>query len=235
MASSTLLRIDEAEAVALTLAYIDEVDRLAQAVGEAVAEVFRNLEHINRSDIEAFIAEAEPYTTAGATGAADLAAAYLSETLGETISTIDLRYPEIAFDEPFLRTWHNLGEGMPYDEARASGETVATFTGHDATMAGATTASDQTKKKLRGWRRPLQPGACEFCQVVATQLYKSAETAGFYGHHGCRCRPPTPVYAGFDPIGAMNRAALHELKETGAVQRISDARQRSRDRARGLI
>lgn len=228
---AVLLRISEIEAIELTLAYLDEVDRLAAAVGEAVREVFRDLTSIDRSEIEAFIAGAEPFTAAGQTGAADLAAAYLSEVLGETISVTDLRYPTIPFEDPFLRTWSNLKSGMPYDEAVAGGESMAEMIGHDATTNGASTASSETKTKVIGWRRPIQAKACEWCRVVATQLYSSAQTATF-GHHGCRCKPPIAVYAGFDPVGAMNKAMLHELRETGAVKRVSEARERSRDRER---
>lgn len=230
-AGTLLLRVTEAEAVDLTLAYLEEVDRLAQAVGEAVRDVFRDLTSIDRSEIEAFIAEAEPYTNAGQTGGADLAAGYLSEVLGESISVVDLRYPELPFDDPFLRTWHNIGEGMPYEDALSSGESMAEMLGHDATTNGASTASGQTKTALRGWRRPIQAKACEWCRVVGTQLYKTQESATF-GHHGCRCKPPVPVYQGFDPGKAINDARLKELRESGAVKRVSEARERSR--ARGL-
>lgn len=226
-AGTLLLRVSEAEAVDLTLAYLAEVDRLAAAVGEAVREVFRDLTSIDRSEIEAFIEGASPYTTAGQTGAADMASAYLSEVLGESISVVDLRYPTIPFDDPFLRTWSNLDSGMAFEDAVAGGESMAEMLGQDATTGGAATASDATKTKLRGWRRPIQAKACEWCRVVATQMYRSAETATF-GHHGCRCKPPVPVYVGFDPGKKINDARLKELKESGAVKRVSEARQRSR-------
>jgi hypothetical protein len=226
---SVLLRVSQAEAVDLTLAYLEEVDRLAQAVGDAVRDVFRDLTSIDRSEVAAFIEGASPYTTAGQQGGADLAAAYLSEVLDETISVVDLRFPEIPFDGPFLRTWHNLGEDMPYSEARSGGESVAEMLGHDATTNGASTASGQTKTKLRGWRRPIQAKACEWCRVVGTQLYKSQESATF-GHHGCRCKPPVPVFEGFDPGKQINDARLKELRESGAVKRVSEARERSRAR-----
>lgn len=226
---SLLLRVSQAEAVDLTLAYLAEVDRLAAAVGDAVREVFRDLTSIDRSEVAAFIEGASPYTTAGQQGGADLAAAYLSEVLDETINVVDLAYPEIPFDGPFLRTWHNIGENMPYDEARLSGESMAEMTGYDATTNGASTASGQTKTKLRGWRRPIQAKACEWCRVVGTQLYKSQESATF-GHHGCRCKPPLPVYEGFDPGKTINDARLKELRESGAVKRASEARERSRGR-----
>jgi hypothetical protein len=228
-AGAVLVRASELEAVDLTLAYLSEVDRLAAAVGQAVREVFRDLTSIDRSEIEAFIAGATPYTTAGQTGAADLAAAYLSETLGETISVVDLRYPEIPFDGPFLRTWQNLGEGMPYEDALSTGQSMAEMTGYDATAGGASAANNAIKTKVRGWRRPIQSGACEWCRVVGTQLYRTEQSASF-GHHGCRCRPPLPVYQGFDPGKSINDARLKELKESGAVKRVSEARERSRNR-----
>jgi hypothetical protein len=64
---------------------------------------------------------------------------------------------------------------------------------------------------------------------VGTQLYKSQESATF-GHHGCRCKPPVPVFEGFDPGKQINDARLKELRESGAVKRVSEARERSRAR-----
>lgn len=230
MATLTLPTPTELEAVELTLAYITELDALAEAVGMALREIFTDLAHTNREDIEAFIAEASPYANAGVAEASDLAAAYLSEVTGASITPADLVAPTIAWEGPFTRTWHELSEGMPYDQAKESGASVAEMTGYSATNDGAMASMGRPGTKVRGWRRVVNVGACEFCQVVGTQLYKTQESATF-GHLKCRC---TVVPAGdtLDPGKAINKARLRELKAAGAVGRVSTARERSKQRER---
>jgi hypothetical protein len=222
------LTLSEAEAVELTLAYISELDALAELVGLALRDIFSNLAHTDRADIEAFIAEASPYTSAGVAEASDLAAAYLSEMTGAPIRPSDLVAPTIAWEGPFTRTWHNLSEGMPYDQAKESGASVAEMTGYSATNDGAQARMGQPGTKVKGWRRVITPSACEWCRVVSTQLYRSQESATF-GHNGCKCTT-VAVMADHDPGKAINQARLRELKASGAVTRVSAARERSRSR-----
>jgi len=229
MATDTF-SITEAEAVELTLAYIAELDMLASLVGVALRDIFAELASTDRADIEAFIAEATPYTNAGIAEAGDLASAYLSEMTGKAIRPSDLIAPTIAWDGPFLRTWHNLSEGMPYAEAKESGASVAEMTGYTATNDGAVARMGQPGTKVRGWRRVINAGACEWCRVVSTQMYKTQASATF-GHWKCRCTT-VAVMAGVDPGKAINQARLRELKASGAVERVSKARERSRQRER---
>jgi hypothetical protein len=227
------LTITEAEAVELTLAYISELNALAEVVGVALRDIFANLAHTDRADIEAFIAEASPYTNAGVAEAGDLAAAYISEMTGTAVKPSDLLAPEIAFDGPFLRTWHNLSEGMPYDQAKESGASVAEMTGYSATNDGAVARLSQSATKTYGWRRVINPTACEWCRVVATQLYKTQASATF-GHLNCHCTT-VPAMHELDPGKAINQARLRELKASGAVERVSKARERSRQRERDAL
>jgi hypothetical protein len=230
-AGALLLRTEaQREAIELTVAYITELDRVASQIGAMVRDVFANLESIDRADIEEFIALAEPYTGAGQAEGADLAAAYLSELTGQSLSAAQVTFPPVNFEGPFHRTWHDLKEMTPYDEARAGGESVAEMLGYDAVNDGASARMARPGVKVTGYRRVISAKACEWCRVVATQLYRSAETATF-GHHGCKCTV-LAVFRDTDPTKAINQARLRELKASGAVGRVSDARERSRERQR---
>lgn len=226
------MAVAEDEAVAITLAYLDEIEALAAQIGFQVRDVFIDLTHTNRADIEEFIREAGVYANAGIAEADDLAAAYVSEMTGAHLTVADVVAPTIPWDDPFLRTWHELTEGMPYLDAKQSGASVAEMIGHDATRDGATARMGTAGKAIRGWRRVISAKACEWCRVVSTQLYKSEATATF-GHHGCKCQP-MPIFQGNDPSFAINQARhserLRELKAEGAVKRVSAARERSRAR-----
>lgn len=227
------LFLAEAEAVELTLNYIDELNALAEIVGVALRDIFESLGSVNRVDIAQFIAEASPYAQAGAREGADLAAAYLSQLTGMPIRPTDLTGPTIKYDDPFLRTWHQLSEGYGYDAARESGSSVAEMLGRDATNDGAAERMGQPGTRVRGWRRVISAKACEWCRVVGTQLYRSQETATF-GHHGCKCQIVAVPY-GTDPGEAINKARLRELRASGAVERVSAARERSRAREREAL
>lgn len=227
------LFLAEAQAVELTLSYIEQLNVLADIVGVALRDIFENLAQVNRADIAAFIAEASPYAEAGASAGADLAAAYLSELTGSAIAASDITMPTIAYDDPFLRTWHQLTEGYDYQAARESGSSVAEMLGRDATNDGASAQMSKPGVKVRGWRRVISARACEWCRVVGTQLYRTQASATF-GHHGCRCQV-VAVPFGDDPGKAINDARLRELRASGAVERVSAARERSRARERDAL
>ena len=227
------LFLAEAEAIELTLTYIEQLNILAEVVGLALRDVFENLSSVNRADIAAFIAEASPYAEAGASAGADMAAAYLSQLTGSVISPTDLTMPTVKYNDPFLRTWHQLSEGYEYAEARQSGSSVAEMIGRDATRDGASQRMNQPGTKVRGWRRVISAKACEWCRVVGTQMYRTQKSATF-GHHGCKCEIVAVPY-GADPGKAINDARLRELKASGAVERVSAARERSRGRERDAL
>jgi hypothetical protein len=216
------------DAVDLTLAYISEVEAIAEITGITVRSVFVELAHTNRGDIAEFIDLAEPWVKAGADEGADLAAAYISEMAGVDLTAANLTAPAPTWEGPFHRTWHQLSEGMPYAEAKDSGASVAEMLGHDATMDGASQRMRQPGTKVRGYRRVISAKACEWCRVVSTQMYASEASATF-GHHGCKCQV-VAVPHGPDAAQAINQARLRELKASGAVERVSKARERSRAR-----
>lgn len=218
-----------AAGVALTLAYLAELDRLGDMVADAIREVFDGFTALDRAQLAEFIAEVRPLAGAGAAEAADLTSAYLAELSGSTPAAVDFALTESALDAPFLRHWHDLKQGMPWEDARASGGSQAEMMGEDITRQGAADRMANPGIKVRGYRRTLHPGACDWCQVVATQLYKTVET-GSFGHHACRCIPPIPVLEGVDPAGEINKILLKDLKASGAVSRVSAARERSRAR-----
>lgn len=222
--------IDEIDSVALTLAYERELDALADAVARAVRQVFLDLDHLDRADIDEFVRNAKPITTGGAQEAADLASAYLSTLTGSKLTTSPIAMPYVAFDSPFHRTWHQLSQDDPWEQARESGASVAEGIGYDAASDGASARMGQPGTKVKAYRRLLQPGACEWCQVVATQLYRTQESATF-GHLNCHCKP-VPVLKDQDPTKKINEARLRHLRETGAVQRATDAAARARARRR---
>ena len=155
---------------------------------------------------------AKPITTGGAQEAADLASGYLATLTNDRLRTSPIDIPYVPFDSPFHRTWHQLKEQDEWAQARESGASVAEGIGYDAASDGASARMGQPGTKVMGWRRLLQPGACEWCQVVSTQLYHTQASATF-GHLKCKCKP-IAVPRHTDPTQKINEARLRDLRES---------------------
>lgn len=223
--------LESAATIDLTLSYLDELDALGNAVGRAIREIFEGLTVVEKESLAEFVREASPYINAGNTAGADLASAYLAELTGQTPALIDLRFAEAPLDSAYHRMWKQMGQGYEYDDARRSGASVAESTGYDSAHEGGSKRMAHPGTKVRGYRRVINPTACEWCQVVSTQLYRSAESAHAARHHHCKCTVVAVAWG--DHSGAkINQARLKSLKESGAINRASAARERNRARSR---
>lgn len=229
-----LAGLSDAAVIDLTLAYLDQLDLLSRAVGEAIRDVFEAMPAYDRAQLADFIQEVRPMALAGASEGSDLASAYLAELHGAMPGAVDFDLTLPSLDGPFLRHWHDLAEGYSWEHSRDAGAGQAEMLGQDSARGGAAQRSANPGVKVIGWQRVVQPGACEWCQVVATKFYKTKESGAFRGHTGCRCLPPIPVTSeNADAIRQINSSRLKTLKKTGAVKRATQASQRRRARSSG--
>ena len=223
----------EAEATALTMSYLDELDLLGRAVGEAIRSVFDAMSAYDRAQLAEWVERVTPVARAGAAEGADLAGAYLAELTGKVAPTVtNLTLP--ALEGPFHHMWHELKKGMEWNQARDAGASHADMMGYDSPRGGAGDqfARPPTGVRVIGYQRMLHPGACEWCQVVATQIYRT-QASGTFGHRKCQCVPPVPVTTeNAKALRAINSSQLRSLKRSGATKRVSEARERSRQRER---
>jgi hypothetical protein len=188
------------------------------------------------SDMEdRWVELAAPVVAAGQTRAAALQIAYLQRRLGVSL-TFDraavLSAAKIDISQPFIALANALSGGADLDAAVESGRARAEGVGESAVQWASRSANHAAgaDQRIVGWTRTLDAGACEWCQVVATQRYNSAESASF-GHLRCGCGVD-PIIGENDPGQVLNEEHLAELRQSGAVTRASEARQRGRDRAR---
>lgn len=226
--------LTDLEATAITLSYLDQLDAIAGLVAQAIRDVWMNMTNYDREQLAEWIQEVSPLAQAGAAEGADLAAAYLSELTGVAPSGATLDFALPALDGPFLRHWHDLKEGRTWEDSIDGGASQAEAIGERSTRDGAGEQFDHPPKgvKIIGWQRVVQLDACDWCQVVATQMYRTRES-GTFGHHYCRCLPPIPVTdENATALRALNRTRLKEKRRSGAVERVSEARKRSTERER---
>jgi hypothetical protein len=191
--------------------------------------VFDSMSAYDRAQLAEFVGQVRPLAVAGASEGADLASAYLTELTGSVPPAIEMEFSATGLEDPFHRMWHDLDQGYTWEHSRDAGGGVARMSGIDNTRGGAGKRMAQPGIKVIGFRRVLHAGACEWCQVVATQLYRSV-ASGSFGHHACRCHPPVPVTDRNDPALAINRKLLKTLKKSGAVGRVTASTKRRRAR-----
>jgi hypothetical protein len=177
---------------------------------------------------------AKPVVAAGQGRAVAVQVAYLQRRLGSSL-TFDRRAilsnAKIDLTQPFAALANALTSGAALDDAIEAGRVRAEGVGQSAVQWASRAANGAaTDERIVGWTRTLGGGACEWCQVVATQRYNSAESASF-GHLRCGCGVD-PIIGDRDPGQVLNEERLAELQESGAVTRTSEARQRGRERAR---
>lgn len=221
-----------ADSTALTMQYLDELELLSRAVGAAIREAFMNMSDYERAQLAEWVERARPLSQAGTAEGADLAGAYLAELTGVTPPVIgDLSLDYIDLEAPYTRMWHDLESGMDWNDARNGGASQAEAIGRDSTSGGATKRMGKPGTKVIAYQRVVSAGACEWCQVVATQLYRSAETASLGGqHHSCKCRVVAVTEENAKSVRHINSQRLRSLKKSGAIGRASAARERSRAR-----
>ena len=111
---------------------------------------------------------------------------------------LEVRPPAVSLDEvdveprirhPFLAMWHAVNEGRPNEEALAAGRSQAEAVAMDFVQQTARRTGDTVARKAgvsTRWRRVPNAGACQWCQTISGQLYRTAESADF-GHDRCFC------------------------------------------------
>jgi hypothetical protein len=226
--------LTDLEATAITLSYLEQLDAIASLVAGALRDVWMNMSGYDREQLAEWIEQVSPLAQAGAAEGADLAAAYLAELTGVAPAGATLDFALPALDAPFLRHWHDLKEGQSWQDSVDGGASQAEAIGERSTRDGAGEQFDHPPKgvKIIGWQRVVQVDACEWCQTVATQMYRTRES-GSQSHDHCKCIPPIAVTdENAKALRAINRTRLKELRRTGAVERVNKARERSRERER---
>lgn len=226
--------LTDLEATAITLSYLDQLDAIASLVAQAIRDVWMNMSGYDRQQLAEWIEEVSPLARAGAAEGADLAAAYLAELTGIAPAGSALEFTLPDLEGPFLRHWHDLKQGRTWEDSIDGGASQAEAIGERSTRDGAGEQFGHPPKgvKIIGWQRVVQADACEWCQTVATQMYRTRES-GSQSHDFCRCIPPIAVTdENAKALRAINRTRLKELRRSGAVERVSEARERSRERER---
>lgn len=121
---------------------------------------------------------------AAAATAAETTTGWLSAYYAADITPADVKPLDLA--RPFKVLGKALDDGHDWARAVAMGRTEAEAVGYDATVHASRDAMAAAADRSQRWRRVPNPGACDWCLLVADQSYRTQASATF-GHSKCGC------------------------------------------------
>jgi hypothetical protein len=118
---------------------------------------------------------------------------------------------------PMLRLWWLLEQGAELEAARVEAGNyaaeLATDDLHAAQRGGLDESARSRGDQIDGWRLENNPGACDWCVMVAPGPFKSADRVPFHAH--CRCTP-APIITGAEPEPVAAPRVTSRPAPTGA-------------------
>lgn len=178
----------------LTTRYQQRLALIGHRAGQKTAAIWGALDAHNEADIPTFTKRSAPVLTGAKTAAVVTGVAYfatVAQIRAPAVNQRDVIVPLLP-REPFIAYWNALKGGAPLDEALQSGLARADAFARNLVVSASRRAGDVVFQKaglhVAYWNRETDANACPWCEDVATQTYKSAETADF-GHDRCGCTP----------------------------------------------
>lgn len=167
------------------------IGQYRNATSAALVAAWDGLASITDDDVDTFIRRTAPTLTGAKAAVVATSAAFFA--LATSTRPVAVRPDDVNVEaritHPFLAAWHALAEDRPYAEALEVGRSQANAVGFDFVQSTSRRTGDAVAgaagKRVR-WQRVPGLKACAWCELVAGQLYASAESADF-GHDRCDC------------------------------------------------
>jgi hypothetical protein len=230
-------------ASALAQAHILGELRLRRLVAAAVERIWRELPGHDRENVDEWLSLVLPIVVAAQRQSASLTEAYLARERRRQPLGVDLAgvtgaavrngaQPAEVYERPFVTLWGKLGAGTPFADAFSAGlsrATASAATDVQLSMRATASAVGQADPGIYGFERVPDGDACELCLIASTQRYHVEDLAPIHDRCGCTVAPIT------EPTGqVINRDLYRQLKSEGAMDRITDQRQRAQLRESGI-
>lgn len=176
----------------LTRRFQSQIATVVNRTTPAVQKAWDGLGAYDRSDIATLTDRTAQTLRAAKHASFKASAGYYSTVSGVTVPRMDVTQvdAEAELEDPFIATWRAFTMGHDYLDALAAGRervdaVVANFANSTARQTGDLFAT-RAGLRSKGWERIPNSGACDWCVLVAGQIYESADTADF-GHDRCGC------------------------------------------------
>lgn len=175
----------------LTRRYKRRIASIRDRAALSMVSAWARLDRIDEADIETYTRVTAAPLAGAKQAAVTLAAAFYTMTLGIRPTGVRARDVNLEPDVrgPFRAAWHALAEGRAYDEALTVGTSTAQAAGFDFVQSSARRTGDLVVAESGvpvKWRRVPGDQSCDWCRLVAGQLYSTSEAADF-GHERDDC------------------------------------------------
>lgn len=214
----------EVEAAEITRVYQRQLSTLERGLRAVLAGLWLELGSYDTDDVDRWEQLIDPPTGTAAAEAAAAAVGYVTLIAESRLPAVKPPTPLADPVAPFKRMWRRLDGGQLWEDARKEAVGAVGDYGSEVVHSVARRASDQAadSRQVVGWRRVLVGISCEWCALVSTQRYRTAESADF-GHRNCDCTV-TPILGDVDPGRVINSELLTKMKAQGTPDRISHNR-----------
>ena len=221
----------------LSDALIQRYDKFLESqrnqTGRALAAVWDGLGSYGQDDIERFLVLSAPILRGAKQSSIAASTALFAIAMGvppPAVNSLDVEV-DPRIDHPFLATWHAVAEGRPNDEAIAAGRSQAQAVAADYVQQVARRTGDVAARQANvrtTWRRVPNAGACQWCQTIAGQRYRTAESADF-GHDRCYCHVmPAEALSGRRVSDTTSRGEGRRAQSTSPLHNATDRANQAR-------
>lgn len=169
--------------------------RIATIGGKAArltSAAWGGLSAYDEADVATFAARTASTLAAAKAAAVQAGVGYYATLVQFRPPAVNVRDVPVTADprEPFIAYWNALKGGNSFESALESGsaraEAVARNLATSASRQAGDVALRESGQQVDGWERVPDSGACDWCLLVAGQVYNTAESADF-GHDRCGC------------------------------------------------
>ena len=202
----------------LVQAHRRSLTELRNVTSNRVRALFDRLDSYRDADVAPFVESVIPVVQRSQEGAARLRAAMVARAVGAPTPTLDLERvtgaavrngtpPEVVYTRPFRQLWQDLGDRVPFSEAKdRAAQRAGDLASMDVMLASrqsavesgeAITYNRSTRANVRYWQRVAEGNACQFCLLASTQRYKMEDLMPLHDH--CTC-DVLPLDSGADQV-----------------------------------
>lgn len=214
--------------------WMAQLDRLRTGAASRAVGVWDDLGSWDREDVQRFFDALDDFWPSVRDAAASSTDGFIA-TLTES-QTIGLTGKNVATVPPdpmagFITLWKHLADGSDWSDAFEAGRSTVdagarTFVTRSASTAGDEWFAGRGVTNQR-WRRQLSGKSCEWCALVATQVYRSSASASF-GHRNCDC-VPVPITQNDTTFSGVITGELYDnVRRARTSQRIDERRASAR-------
>jgi hypothetical protein len=206
-------------------------ERLRRLTKQAVAAIWASLPGYNERDVEPWLAAVLPVILGAQHRSVVLTDGYLARRMNRLPLAIppDTIIAKVRGDTSPEEVYRRPFAEVPWEDAVAQGlDRAESAAVTDVQMAMRQTAADVGARDdgIVGYERVLDGDACDLCQIASTQRYHSEDLLPIHNNCGCSVEP----IVGEDVGQVINPQLLRELKQQGALTKVTQQRQRARAR-----